>query len=85
VARLAGVPPVVIGAARRYLAELEAQRDAHAAMVPSPQAALPFDAPPQQPATDALREKLAAVEPDNLSPREAQALLYELRGLLDRG
>ena len=45
VAKLAGVPATVITAARRYLAELESQRDAHHARAPSPQAALPFDAP----------------------------------------
>jgi DNA mismatch repair protein MutS len=48
---------------------------------------LPFDVAataPAAPARDALREKLAEIEPDSLSPREAQAILYELRGLLDR-
>jgi DNA mismatch repair protein MutS len=85
VAKLAGVPTPVIAAARRYLAALEAQRDAQARAAPSPQAALPFDAPPPAPERDLLREKLVTVEPDSLSPREAQALLYELRGLLDRG
>ncbi|MET0280065.1 MAG: DNA mismatch repair protein MutS [Steroidobacteraceae bacterium] len=85
VAKLAGVPPAVITAARHYLAELEAQRDAQAAALPGPQAPLPFEPPALPPARDTLRERLAGVEPDNLSPREAQALLYELRGLLDRG
>jgi DNA mismatch repair protein MutS len=85
VAKLAGVPTPVIAAARRYLAALEAQRDAQARAAPSPQGALPFDAPPPAPERDLLREKLVTVEPDSLSPREAQALLYELRGLLDRG
>jgi DNA mismatch repair protein MutS len=80
VAKLAGVPVAVIAAARRYLAALEAQRDAVAS--PSPQGSLPFGAPPPPPPPDALRERLAAVEPDTLSPREAQALLYELRDLL---
>ena len=85
VAKLAGVPAPVIAAARRYLAQLEAQRDAQARTAPSPQAALPFDVPAPRPEPDLLREKLAAIEPDALSPREAQALLYELRGLLDQG
>ncbi|HTQ37201.1 MAG TPA: DNA mismatch repair protein MutS [Steroidobacteraceae bacterium] len=89
VARLAGVPAPVIAAARRYLAELEAQRDAQAATA-SPQAALPFDsrpaAPPAHPMSapaDTLRDKLAAVDVDALSPRDAHALLYALKGLLD--
>jgi DNA mismatch repair protein MutS len=91
VARLAGVPPAVITAARRYLAELESRRDAQAAAAPSPQASLPlFDAAPtpaEPPATtapspDALREKLTQVDPDSLSPREAHTLLYALKEML---
>jgi DNA mismatch repair protein MutS len=86
VAKLAGVPPQVIATARQYLAALEAQRDALAG-ASSPQGALPFGAPPvlvPTAAPDALREKLAGITPDALSPREAHALLYELLGLLDR-
>jgi len=30
---------------------------------------------------DELREKLAAIDPDDLSPREAQAALYALKKL----
>ena len=45
VAQLAGVPQPVIAAARRYLVELEAQRDALLAAAPTPQASLPFDQP----------------------------------------
>jgi DNA mismatch repair protein MutS len=86
VAKLAGVPPQVIATARQYLAALEAQRDAQAGDS-SPQGTLPFGTPPVHPppaAPDALREKLAGITPDALSPREAHALLYELLGLLDR-
>jgi DNA mismatch repair protein MutS len=86
VARLAGVPVPVITAARRYLAELESQRDAQLAAAASPQGSLfgtvPDTEPEEQP--DALRARLAALEPDTLSPREAQALVYELKALLDR-
>ncbi|MEJ0098375.1 MAG: DNA mismatch repair protein MutS [Pseudomonadota bacterium] len=85
VAKLAGVPGPVITAARRYLAELEAQRDAHANARPSPQGALPFDPPAPAPTPDPLREKLANLQPDSLSPREAHALLYELQRLLNQG
>jgi DNA mismatch repair protein MutS len=86
VARLAGVPAPVITAARRYLAELESQRDAQVAAAASPQVSLQFGAPPdRQPAEqpDALRARLEALDPDTLSPREAQALVYELKSLLD--
>ncbi len=89
VAKLAGVPREVIQAARLYLTQLEAQRDAQAAHRPSPQGSLDFDAAPAtvvqvapEPVLDALRERLSAVEPDALSPREAHSLLYELRSLL---
>src|SRR5690606_9275882 len=100
VARLAGVPQPVIAAARRYLAELEARRDAQAAMTPSAQQALPFLAQPEnapgaagspatatvaEPEPDALRDRLTGVDPDALSPREAHALLYELHALVRRG
>src|SRR5690606_34743463 len=86
VARLAGVPQPVISAARRYLAELEARRDAQAAMTSSAQQALPFLAQPDvdsstagspafaaiaEPEPDALRDRLTGVDPDALSPREA--------------
>jgi DNA mismatch repair protein MutS len=79
VAALAGVPPEVIRRARGYLRTLEQGRAAGV----GPQAELPlFDAvaetPPSHPALDRLR----AADPDALSPREAQALLYELKRLV---
>jgi DNA mismatch repair protein MutS len=88
VAKLAGVPQPVIAAARRYLAELEAQRDAAVASAPSPQGSLPFDglaaSKAADPAPDDLRERLAQVDPDALSPRAAHELVYELKALLER-
>ncbi|MDQ2639046.1 MAG: DNA mismatch repair protein MutS [Pseudomonadota bacterium] len=88
VAKLAGVPQPVIAAARRYLAELESQRDAQVAAVPSPQVSLPFEAQPvaatPAPGTDELRARLTDVNPDALSPRQAHELLYDLKALLER-
>ncbi|HEX7417397.1 MAG TPA: DNA mismatch repair protein MutS, partial [Steroidobacteraceae bacterium] len=82
VAQLAGVPPEVIARARGYLEELEGLR-ARAAP-PHPQAELPLaQAPPPVPARDALREALAALDPDRLTPREAITALYGLRQQLD--
>ncbi len=90
VAQLAGVPREVIGEARRYLAELEAQAARHAASAAGPQGELVFDRPPAVPAPEAslpdarslaLRERLLALDPDALTPREALALVYELRAL----
>jgi DNA mismatch repair protein MutS len=76
VAQLAGVPREIIAQARRYMAQLEA------AAAP---AALPLFAAPapaaRAPAHDELRARIAALEPDELSPRRALELLYELRQL----
>ncbi len=88
VAQLAGVPREVIGEARRYLAELEAQAARHAASAAGPQGELAFDRPAAAPAAAlpaehalALRERLLALDPDALTPREALGLVYELRAL----
>jgi DNA mismatch repair protein MutS len=81
VAKLAGVPREVIAAAGRYLAQMEAQRDAKQTAA-SPQADLFSTAAAPVAAvarTSAVEEKLAALNPDDISPREALQLLYELR------
>jgi DNA mismatch repair protein MutS len=36
------------------------------------------------PAPSEVEERLRSIAPDDLSPRDALALVYELRGLLDR-
>jgi DNA mismatch repair protein MutS len=84
VAQLAGVPRHVIGEARRYLEHLESerelQRQSTAGGERSSQRDLPLPAPTA--AEDALRKALAAVDPNELSPREALETLYALRQLL---
>jgi DNA mismatch repair protein MutS len=79
VAQLAGVPKAVVRNARRYLQMLEeaslsrgGQTDLFAAGKSGPE-------PPAE--SDALREALAAANPDELSPREALELLYKLKRL----
>jgi DNA mismatch repair protein MutS len=74
VARLAGVPREVVGKAREYLAQLESQRAPTPAY--QPQAELPLFAPA---APSTLELRLAELKPDELSPREALQLLYDLR------
>jgi DNA mismatch repair protein MutS len=79
VARLAGVPSLVIHAARRHLRKLE-----DAQLQPGPQgdlftAHLPNDAPPPHPALDQLRE----LDPDTLTPKAALDMLYALKALTD--
>jgi DNA mismatch repair protein MutS len=81
VAKLAGLPASVTKRARAVLAELEATKHAGAAL--SSLDALPlFTYEPAVPAgPDAVREALRAIDPDGLSPREAQEALYELKRL----
>ncbi|MEQ8483426.1 MAG: DNA mismatch repair protein MutS [Pseudomonadales bacterium] len=80
VARLAGVPTAVLGAARRKLEELEAQGQAGAALQGDLFRASRRDPEPE---ADALRDRLGALDPDALTPRQALDALYELRALLD--
>jgi len=78
VAQLAGVPKAVIQRARRILQQLEdASRagGAQADLFARPAA------PEPEPAADPLRDALAQVNPDELSPREALELLYRLKKL----
>ncbi|MGE8489293.1 MAG: DNA mismatch repair protein MutS, partial [Paraburkholderia nemoris] len=93
VAQLAGVPNAVIRAARKHLAHLEQQSAAQ----PAPQldlfaAPMPMlvedadDGPVEKqaavsPAMQALVERLRAIDPNDLRPREALDLLYELHDL----
>jgi DNA mismatch repair protein MutS len=82
VAQLAGVPKAVVRNARRYLQMLE-----EASLMQRGQSDLFASTPAQagaqnEPAeSDALREALAAANPDELSPREALELLYKLKRL----
>ncbi|GIX21242.1 MAG: DNA mismatch repair protein MutS [Gammaproteobacteria bacterium] len=82
VARLAGVPPEVIERARAHLVDLEEQT-AGALDRAGAQLSLFDPAPPAAPAADPLREALAAVDPDTLTPRNALELVYKLKALLD--
>jgi DNA mismatch repair protein MutS len=80
VASLAGVPPEVIRRARGYLRALEHGKAAGQ----GPQVELPLFEPAAEPAAPhPALERLAAVDPDALTPREAHALLYQLKGLAD--
>jgi len=88
VAKLAGVPATVIRRAREHLAELEAR----ARSVPQPQGDLFVPLIPERPSDQsirletenvlAIRDELANISPDALSPREALDLIYRWRLLL---
>jgi DNA mismatch repair protein MutS len=82
VAALAGIPRSVIVAARRYLSELERERDALRSSV-STQNQLPLFAPASAPAHSPVLAALRAIDPNGLSPREALDLVFRLRELDD--
>ncbi len=76
VAALAGVPGHVLDRARLVLARLEREGRDPEPRPDSPQIGLFEPAAP-----DPLHERLAAVDPDSLTPREALDLLYDLKRL----
>jgi len=82
VAALAGIPASVLKKARGHLALLEKRQRAE-----TPQLGL-FDQAETSPAVttepaepDQVRQRVAEIDPDALTPREALALLYELKDL----
>ena len=77
VARLAGMPAAVVNHARQTLQALEEQATQSTAQVDlfAPAAAIEIVA------THALDTALEAINPDNLSPREALEALYRLKAL----
>jgi DNA mismatch repair protein MutS len=85
VAKLAGLPPKVIERARLVLAELEAEDRMSPARrliddLPlfSAAARAPTSAP-VDPAAEAVMKALAALAPDEMSPRQAMEALYALK------
>jgi DNA mismatch repair protein MutS len=84
VAKLAGLPHSVLRRARKVLADLEATRPSCTLDSLPLFSFEPHEpAPPAPLARDELREALAALDPDDLSPREAHAALYALKRLLE--
>ena len=84
VARLAGVPGEVVEQAREYLTRLE--RREHRPGRAGPQSEFVFE-PPEPPANEppceaAVRQRLASIDLDDLSPRQALDLVYELSELV---
>ena len=77
VAALAGVPKPVIRQARKYLEMLEAQSLRRGGQ----DDLFLNEKKPEEPEADALRDALQAVNPDELTPREALELLYRLKKL----
>ena len=81
VAALAGIPKAVTMQARRYLTELERERDALRSYN-SPQGELPLFASTRAPVQESAALKaLRAADPNTLSPRDALDLLFRLKNL----
>lgn len=78
VASLAGVPAHVIKAAKQKLHMLESRDFANNNQVPI-QEALNLTLP--EPQSSAATDKLAQINPDNLTPKQALDMLYELKRL----
>jgi DNA mismatch repair protein MutS len=78
VAQLAGVPEATVRRAASLLAALE--KSGHAMPAELPLFAALEEEPP-----DPLRDGLAAIDPDRLTPREALDALYALKALAARG
>jgi DNA mismatch repair protein MutS len=76
VAQLAGVPGRVIREARRYLIELENQAASTQPDLFATQAA-------PEPAPHPVLERLADIDPEDLTPRMALEILFELKKSLD--
>lgn len=84
-ARLAGLPEGVLDRARQLLTHFEKHaprnEDQQLSLFGTARAPGPA-APAEPPPPDDLRTRLAAVDPDALSPREAHDLIYQLRDLI---
>ena len=88
VAKLAGMPEAAVGRAREILECLESDEQDAAGKTASLLDELPLFAAARQsqqihstPAAKALQEKLCGLNPDDLSPRDALGLIYELKAM----
>jgi len=89
VAKLAGVPADAIRRAKGYLARLDkftVAGSSQADLFAPPGVGPPDDEPPAALAAEAAAviTRLADLDPDAMTPRDALAALYELRKLLGR-
>jgi DNA mismatch repair protein MutS len=80
VAKLAGLPPAVVGRAKAVLSKLEAGRDATGGIAAGLDDLPLFAAAAEpEPAADPLSDALSAIDPDSLTPREALEAVYRLK------
>lgn len=82
VAALAGVPKGVIGRARTRLGELEQAAQRHAEQNIVQLSLFPAE-PEKEPEPHPAVERLQTLKPDELTPRQALDMLYELKGMAE--
>ncbi|MBM3570375.1 MAG: DNA mismatch repair protein MutS [Alphaproteobacteria bacterium] len=80
VAKLAGLPAAVIARAQSVLRQLESQRPGAGTINSLPLFAAQAETVPAEPS--AAEAALAAIEPDQLTPRTALDLIYRLKGMV---
>jgi DNA mismatch repair protein MutS len=78
VAKLAGLPPMVVARAEEVLRALEEGREGHQPLARIDDLPL-FGAAAPLPKAHAVEEALKTVEPDALSPKQALEILYDLK------
>jgi DNA mismatch repair protein MutS len=81
VAALAGVPRDVIHRARAFLATLESQQRVNSE---HPQVQLPLSVDVPKADDEPVCNEIDSIDPDDLTPREALAVLYRLKKLRRR-
>ena len=87
VSRLAGVPPWVISRAKKVLSDLESSKPVRQAVISGRKAVIDSEDIQIRFQSDdsKLKNRLESINPDTLSPLEAQQLLYELKAIANSG
>jgi DNA mismatch repair protein MutS len=85
VARLAGLPESVLARAKQVLSVLEQRSSGHSAPMLDDLPLFAAATTPRKPEINPLMDMLDQVRPDELSPREALELIYELKKTRDAG
>lgn len=82
VAQLAGVPRAIIQRAKQKLQQLENKAKPVAIVGETLPLALSMPTPPVDEVAESLKQALVAIDPDELTPRKALDVLYQLKKLL---
>ena len=83
VAQLAGIPKSVVASARRKLAQLEISQEAHQANIAQTDMFVNNNVAPE-PILHAAVSELERIEPDELTPKQALDMLYQLKALVNK-